>query len=100
MNIFELAISKGFPRDQWVSLSSLQMHSHYHKLCGLQAWLRTEHQNYCTIIPFIGEEDEITFEYTNYLLGVEEEIDHNDGPFYTYTEAMQASCLEALNLIK
>ena len=100
MNVFELAWDKGFPQDQWKELKSLQINAHYHKLCELQAWLRTEHQNFSTIIPFILEDGDLTYEYTNYLLGAFDEIDHNDGPFYTYMEAMEASCIEALNLIK
>jgi hypothetical protein len=100
MNVFELAEGKGYPQTKFNKLDFLQKNVCYHKLCDLQAWLRTEHQNFSTIIPFVLEDGDLTYEYTNYLLGAFDMVDHDDGPFYSYMEAMEASCIEALNLIK
>lgn len=68
-------------------------------MCELQQWLRDKHKCVIVILPFLLEDNSITYEYTNYSIQVDEELDHGDGPFDTYDIALEASLISALKQI-
>jgi hypothetical protein len=68
-------------------------------MCRVQQWLRKEHGCVIVILPFLLEDGSVTYEYTNYSTQVDEELDHGDGPFEIYEEALKAALISALKQI-
>jgi hypothetical protein len=68
-------------------------------MCELQQWLRDKHECIIVILPFLLEDESITYEYTNYSTQVQEELDHGDGPFNMYETALEAALISALKSI-
>ena len=62
-------------------------------------WLRDKHGIIIVIMPFLMEDDSITYEYTNYTNKDQDEIDHGDGPYEDYYEALDAAIKSALSCI-
>jgi len=59
-------------------------------------WLRDEHGIIIVVMPFLMEDNSITYEYTNYTNKDQDEIDHGDGPYEDYYDALEASIKSAL----
>ena len=62
-------------------------------------WLRDEHGIIIVVMPFLLEDNTITYEYTNYTDKDQDEIDHGDGPYEDYYDALNASIKSALSCI-
>lgn len=62
-------------------------------------WLRDEHGIIIVVMPFLSEDNTITYEYTNYTDKDQDEIDHGDGPYEDYYDALNASIKSALSCI-
>ena len=62
-------------------------------------WLRDEHGIIIVVMPFLMEDNTITYEYTNYTDKDQDEIDHGDGPYEDYYEALNAAIKSALSCI-
>lgn len=72
---------------------------YYLWMCRLQQWLRDKHECIIVILPFLLEDESLTYEYTNYSNHIQEELDHGDGPFDTYEIALEAALISAVKLI-
>jgi hypothetical protein len=53
-------------------------------------WLRDEHGIIIVVMPFLLEDNTITYEYTNYTDKDQNEMDHGDGPYEDYYDALKA----------
>lgn len=91
----ELSLDDGFYKQEF-----------YHKdtvlaplLQQVTDWLRDEHGIIIVIIPFLMEDNSITYEYTNYTNKDQDEIDHGDGPYEDYYDALNAAIKSALSCI-
>ena len=62
-------------------------------------WLREEHGIIIVVMPFLMEDNTITYEYTNYTDKEQDEIDHGDGPYENYYDALNAAIKSALSCI-
>jgi hypothetical protein len=62
-------------------------------------WLRDEHGIIIVVMPFLLEDNTITYEYTNYTDKDQNEMDHGDGPYEDYYDALKASIKSALSCI-
>lgn len=62
-------------------------------------WLRDEHGIIIVVMPFLMEDNTITYEYTNYTDKDQDEIDHGDGPYENYYDALNAAIKSALSCI-
>lgn len=97
--IFYLADIKGFiSRDNLIKPNS----SYYFLwLCEVQRWLREEKNIYIVIEVYTNEDGTgIEYEYVNYTDRIDDEIDHGDGPFDKYDDALETACINALMLLE
>lgn len=97
IDLVTLSREKGFmSRDNLLKPNSGY---YYLWMCELQQWLRDEHECIIVVLPFLLEDESLTYEYTNYSTQVQEELDHGDGPFDTYEIALEAALISAVKLI-
>jgi hypothetical protein len=70
-------------------------------LFEVQKWLRDKKEIEIVIEVYTNEDETgIEYEYVNYSDRIEDEIDHGDGPFDTYEDALEAACTNALMLLE
>lgn len=62
-------------------------------------WLRDDHGIIIVVMPFLLEDNTITYEYTNYTDKEQDEIDHGDGPYEDYYDALKSAIKSALSCI-
>jgi hypothetical protein len=62
-------------------------------------WLRDEHGIIIVVMPFLMQDNSITYEYTNYTDKEQDEMDHGDGPYEDYYDALNAAIKSALSCI-
>jgi hypothetical protein len=97
--IINVAGNKGFiSRDNLIELNE---DNFYLWICELQQWLRDKKEIEIVIEVYTNaDETGKEYEYVNYSDRVESDLDHGDGPFDTYEEAIEAACMSGLNLLE